>query len=280
MKVLALTREQFYDEIYVGLLREFIEYVYGPESTYYAKTWEPSDAFLNQYENLVANNLQDIKGKTVIDIGCNSGIWMLICLLQGVGKVIGIEPRKFFCNRFNEFITAIGYTNAVMYNASDIDFDTVLEDKPVDTALLSQVIYRCYDFPKLPHRLKNIGVTSIYTQDFYLSLQDLQIDSNLIENITGITLHSRHENNSYESGINRWNPQLNDKGFQTGYAENYSPLATTCFANYYSKEYVEDIMLDADFKLCNLVRPTEQISGSTSWNKGRTVYYSFKRKGG
>ena len=74
MKVLALTKEQFYDEIYVGLLREFIEYVYGSESTYYAKTWEPSDAFLNQYENLIANNLQDIKGKTVIDIGCNSGI--------------------------------------------------------------------------------------------------------------------------------------------------------------------------------------------------------------
>jgi SAM-dependent methyltransferase len=51
----------------------------------------------------ITENVEHIKGKTIIDVGCNTGYYMLQFYLHGAKEVIGVEPRANIVDLFNEF---------------------------------------------------------------------------------------------------------------------------------------------------------------------------------
>ena len=48
----------------------------------------------------IAPHLGDIKGKRVLDVGCNNGYYMFRLVGAGAGEVLGIDPIEFFQRQF------------------------------------------------------------------------------------------------------------------------------------------------------------------------------------
>lgn len=51
----------------------------------------------------IIENIEHIKGKTIVDVGCNTGYYMLQFYLHGAKEVIGVEPRPIIVKLFNDF---------------------------------------------------------------------------------------------------------------------------------------------------------------------------------
>ena len=62
-------------------LRSMAEHVWGPDATAMVENHEPQDALLMKYQHNIVDMEQAIKGKRILDIGCNHGLWSYICLL-------------------------------------------------------------------------------------------------------------------------------------------------------------------------------------------------------
>lgn len=62
-----------------------------------------SDEIQLKIDRHIKPNITHFKNKNVVDIGCNTGFWMLQFYIHGAKKVIGIEPRQVIVNLFNEF---------------------------------------------------------------------------------------------------------------------------------------------------------------------------------
>jgi 2-polyprenyl-3-methyl-5-hydroxy-6-metoxy-1,4-benzoquinol methylase len=82
--------------------------------------------------------LRDLKGKTLLDIGCGSGIYMEMALKRGASHVTGIDPAEGMLRLARERVTSLGLTNRASFVAGY--FPQQCPPGPLDYAIVMGVL--------------------------------------------------------------------------------------------------------------------------------------------
>jgi SAM-dependent methyltransferase len=84
-------------------LKSMAKHVWGPDATAMVENHVPQDALLMKYQHNIVDMEQALKGKRVLDIGCNHGLWSYMAHRHGAEHVVGLEPRGMFVKGLNAF---------------------------------------------------------------------------------------------------------------------------------------------------------------------------------
>lgn len=117
------------------------------DNCYSKNEWQLSDcqyskSDLIRYQHIIGNHIDLIKGKRILDIGCNVGVLSLFCLHNGASHVIGIDVRNKELEIANEVCSFAGYDNFDFQFLNIYELDKLKElCDQVDTILMSGVFY-------------------------------------------------------------------------------------------------------------------------------------------
>ncbi len=274
--------DKFYSIVKPALLKDYILTVFGPESETLAENYQVSDEILLKYEHCFCNNIEAIKGKTIIDLGCGHGLWMLIALLHGAKKVIGLEPRGMFVVGFNQFCKKHKF-NGQMIQGTDIDLDTKLRNARADTIFLFSVVDVVFDLEKLfyvigkQQQIKNIvcQMVNVCTDKIDFS----QYPAIKPHTIMGITIHVDGHNNGLRSTINRFHPIVNEKtGLQTTVDENFDIESSVTTRHIPSVEYICALAQRYHYDITfDLTQPEQVTNSSLTYQTGSIRWISFSK---
>jgi len=116
---------------------------------------------------------EDLSGKTVLDIGCNSGFFSFLCESRGAKKVIGIDRNSHyikqanFCSKIKNSNVDFRIMNVYDINNIGINFDVVL---------FLGTLYHLTDLETVMKIISNINKKTLIletaTSKKYESLQD------------------------------------------------------------------------------------------------------------
>jgi len=112
------------------------------------KEWSYSIQDLIRFKNIILDNEEFIREKTVIDFGCHLGYLTLFCLHLGSKFVKATNIRKKYLDIAEEILIAAGYnnTNFELLNTDIHNYQTNINlCKDIDTVLLSGIIYHIHD---------------------------------------------------------------------------------------------------------------------------------------
>lgn len=131
-----------------------------PKLNYLNYAWEKSDnpnitknswllseasysrADLNRYKHIVYENLDFIKDKKILDIGCSVGVLSLICLHNHCEHVTGIDVRDIQLSIAKDTCEFAGYNNHTFKFLNIHELDQLKDEcDKVDTILMSGVFY-------------------------------------------------------------------------------------------------------------------------------------------
>jgi len=92
----------------------------------------------------VSPHISDLKGRTVLDVGCGSGYHMWRMLGEGAHRVVGVDPSRLFLNQFQAFKHYAQQTTEQALNIDLLPFK--MEDVPArlkafDTVFSMGVLY-------------------------------------------------------------------------------------------------------------------------------------------
>jgi len=273
--------EKFYSHVSEELLESFILTLYGPEAELVAKDYAVSDEILEKYEWMLANT-DLLAGKVVADLGCNHGLWMLVSLMMGAKKVIGIEPRGMYCDGFNAFCKKHGL-NGSMFQGTDLDFENKTKNLHVDTLLLFGVVDVVFDLEKLFYtigehtKIKNIVciMTNITTGDIDFTKFPIINPTNVM----GITIHVDAYNADVRSPMNKFHPVANEKtGLQTTLDSNFDLATSLTTRNVPSVEYISALAKRYNFSVTQNKVISEEIKwGPRDHKPGDVRFLTFTR---
>jgi ubiquinone/menaquinone biosynthesis C-methylase UbiE len=102
---------------------------YNPEVDY--NEWQPWDEWtyperdVSRFKNIIADQVQHIEGKRVLDLACHLGYTSLFCLHNGASHVTGTNVRQRELDIGAEICTHAGYTNfeflySNLYNTQEL----------------------------------------------------------------------------------------------------------------------------------------------------------------
>jgi hypothetical protein len=274
--------EKFYSIVDKELLKDYILTVFGPESKTLAENYQISDEILLKYEHCFCNNIESIKGKTIIDLGCGHGLWMLLALLHGAKKVVGLEPRGMFVVGFNQFCKK-HKLNGQMFQGTDINFDTTFSKTRADTIFLFSVVDVVFDIEKLfyvigkQQQIKNIvcQMLNVCTDKIDFS----EYPSIKKHEIMGITIHVDGHNSDLRSTINRFHPMVNEKtGLQTTVYENFDIESSVTTRHIPSVEYICALAQRYNYDITfDLTQPEPVANSSLTYQTGSIRWISFSK---
>jgi len=78
---------------------------FGKEAELYAEDFKITESFYEKYTDTLVKNQDLISNKTIIDVGCGTGVWSIIMCMLGAKNVISIEPRGKFYNGLKSFLS-------------------------------------------------------------------------------------------------------------------------------------------------------------------------------
>lgn len=277
-KILA----KFYSKVDKKLLQDFILKIYGPESKLLAENYEVSDEILLKYEHCFCNNLDHIQGKTIIDLGCNHGLWMFLALMHGAKKVVGLEPRGMFVNGFNEFCKKHNL-NGHMIQGTDLDLVTKTNNVKADTIFLFCVVDVVFDIETLfynickKQKIKNIvcQLTNICSD----SIDFTQFPTVKTNQVMGITIHVNEHNAALTSTLNKFYPIVDEKtGLQSTLDENFNIESSVNTRNIPSVEYICALVSRYNYeKTFDLLQPEKVLTSTKTLNDCALRWLTFSK---
>lgn len=195
-----------------------------------------SDEIELKIQKHIKPNVKYFKNKTVVDVGCNTGFWLLQFYLHGAKKVIGIEPRKIIVDLFNEFAQKNDLPCKMIqdYHPCIMNFDF-----HVDCLSIMSFDEEVPDFDDFIYRV------GCKFPEVILLIQTTMIDDDI--NITfpgpkgndigkrfkGIVYKFESDNNTHRNGVDP-HRLLDECGFQSQGDEHSKYLH-----HVYSKQYME-----------------------------------------
>eukprot|EP01132_Coremiostelium_polycephalum_P005710 gene5710-7105_t len=170
------------------------------------------DIYTNLYKDdpigppTISDLLPDIKGKTVLDLGCGCGWFIKRALDLGAEKVIGVDISS---EMLNETKRVVGENNSKveLINSSMEEFE--IPENSVDVVVSSYAIHNVPDYSSLVGKIKNVLTPQgkfifLVLHPIYTSGSDVQwVDSgNGNEKVWGIkryNVESIREENTFMS---------------------------------------------------------------------------------
>ena len=188
-------------------LHDMVVSVSGEDASAMMMEMEPGDHTLMKYENNILNSEKALKGKRVLDIGCNHGLWSYMAARHGAKHVVGVEPRGMFVNGLNRFANQNDLPME-FHRGYDTDLDRLVREHDIDTVLLLNVDMQL-DWENTMYEIRRSGVEWVIMQ--MSTIPDTWIDLNspvfdFAESgggmPSGFTLHYEQHNASPRAGIN------------------------------------------------------------------------------
>ena len=188
-------------------LHDMVVSVSGEDASAMMMEMEPGDHTLMKYENNILNSEKALKGKRVLDIGCNHGLWSYMAARHGAKHVVGVEPRGMFINGLNRFANQHDLPME-FHRGYDTDLDRLVREHNIDTVLLLQVD-EYLDWENTMYEIRRSGVEWVIMQ--MSTIPDTWVDLNSpVFNFaesgggmpSGFTLHYEQHNASPRAGIN------------------------------------------------------------------------------
>ena len=235
--------------------KDLILYCLGDEASLYARDFKFAELHLQKYQNNILKNKSLLKGKKILDIGSNAGMWAVLMYLNGATKVTCIEPRKQLAMGINQFaklhnlpITAINAFHSSVFDLNEV-FDTTfmmgVDDKIPD------VVTFINDLRKISN---------------FLVLKTLNWDGIVPDNTVKINI----EHNLYWRGGFNINTDINDLDgmcYQTNAIDWIdNPKQGRCLKWHFGKNFYETLFDYLDYKIINF---------STYWEDPTLHYKTY-----
>tara|TARA_Y100000310_G_C20646562_1_gene796983 strand:+ start:294 stop:1028 length:735 start_codon:yes stop_codon:yes gene_type:complete len=130
--------------------------------------WKPWNEYdyhkddINRFNKIIFDNVNFIRNKRILDIGCSIGYLSLFCLHAGCSNIRGFDIRSKNITIANHTLNIAGYNNHNLF-VDDIHnknhLTTNLEN--IDTVLLSGLIYHVHDHVKILDTITNSKIKTL-----------------------------------------------------------------------------------------------------------------------
>ncbi len=188
-------------------LRDMALHIWGQDSAAMMEDFKPSDSLLMKYENSIANCEKALRGKRVLDMGCNNGIYSYMAMRHGASHVVGIEPRGMFVSGLNAFAEQHDLPME-FHRGYDTDMARLIREHDIDTVIMMSVDgitnweNMMYDVRKSDAEWLIMQATSIPDTwiDFNKDIFDYAKSGDGMP--VGFTLHYETHNSGTRAGIN------------------------------------------------------------------------------
>jgi len=133
--VLYSDRELWDSHIDTQHLRDMALHIWGNDSGSLMKNFEPNDSLLMKYRNSIADHEEAIRGKRVLDLGCNHGLYSYAAMRHGASHVVGVEPRGMFVDGLNSF-TREHKLPMEFHKAYDTELHSLVREHRIETVIM------------------------------------------------------------------------------------------------------------------------------------------------
>ncbi len=254
-------------------IRSMAQHVWGTDGAAMAENYVPQDALLMKYQHNIVDMEQQLKGKRVLDIGCNHGLWSYMAHRHGAEKVIGLEPRGMFVKGLNAFAEKHRLPMEFV-QGHDTDAADIIRSHGIDTVLLMSQ-ESLIQWERLMYEVKQSQVqwvimqTAAFPDEWLQPSEDLKrwIGQHPDKQPNGYTVQYRVPNATVRSGIDPIYKHKVDP--DTGYRllpngqpalDDISEIRMTK-----SRGYIKNFLEHADFEIVSCVsqdKQPEQTVGS------------------
>jgi len=243
------------------------QHVWGPDATAMVENHEPQDALLMKYQHNIVDMGQAIKGKRVLDIGCNHGLWSYMAHRHGAEHVVGLEPRGMFTKGLNAFAKEYALPMEFV-QGYDTDAGKLIEQHSIDTVLLMSQ-ESLIQWERLMYDIRNSRVEWIIMQTAAFPDEWLQPSDELKQWIgqhkdkeaKGYTVQYRVPNATVRSGLD---PMAKDKvdpdtGYRLTDKGQPEPNEVSEIRWTKSRGYIENFLQHAEFETVKVTAQDEEV---------------------
>src|SRR3954454_22903663 len=107
--------------------------------------WTAPDHFLGDYpgakfRRFAAHLPEDLRGKTVLDIGCNAGFYSIEMKRRGASRVLGIDSDERYLDQARLAAEVLGHDDAIQFAKLDV-YDVGAIGETFDRVIFMGVLY-------------------------------------------------------------------------------------------------------------------------------------------
>lgn len=251
-------------------LRDMAMHIWGEDCEPMMREFRPTDGLLMQYENSIVNCDKAIRGKRVLDLGCNNGLYSYLAMRHGASHVVGVEPRGMFVRGLNAF--AQQHDLPMEFRKGfDTDIARLVREHDIDTVLMLGMD-ELIGWENAMHSIRGsraewliMRVTSI--PDNWIDLSDKlqEFAKHGAGMPVGFTLHYEGHNSDTRAAINPMNRDRADP--DTGYqhidpAGKLDQDSSRVFHNRRSQQYTSKVIDMCGFAVENTKAQDGPMVGS------------------
>lgn len=202
-------------------LRDMAQHIWGDDARAMMQEFQPSADMLIKYDHNIVRCESALRGKRVLDMGCNHGIYSYAALRHGATHVVGVEPRGMFVSGLNAF--AQQHDLAMEFHrAYDTDMPRLLREHDIDTVILMSVD-SITNWENMMYDLRRSEVQRVIMQATTIPDTWIEFNKEVYDYAksgdgmpAGFTLHFDAHNSGTRAGMNPLNRDRADPdtGFQ------------------------------------------------------------------
>lgn len=263
--------------VLVDHLRSMAQHIWGPDSLGMLTDYEPQDLLLMKYQHSILDMEHEIRGKRVLDMGCNHGLWSYVAHRHGAEMVVGLEPRGMFTKGLNRFAEEHRMPMKFV-QGFDTDAKRVIAEHKIDTALLLSNA-STLEWEHLMYDIRLAKVDTIIMQENVIPDEWIQLSPEMRAWMKdgpgqqyGFSMQFRNTTHTMRDGVDPVSRTTVDP--DTGYALLPSgrpdPQIKPEVRMTKSREYVKNFVRHLDYRIVKETYQTEDIRqtvGSDSRHK-------------
>jgi SAM-dependent methyltransferase len=214
---IRITWDQHVDDEH---LRDIALHVWGEDSRAMMREFQPTSGLLTQYQNSIVDCDRALRGKRVLDMGCNNGLYSYLAMRHGASHVLGVEPRGMFVDGLNAF--AQQHEMPLEFRRGyDTDLPRLTREHDTDTVLMLGMD-ELVGWEDCMRSIRNSGVEWVIMRMTSIPDAWMGMNGDVFDFASagagmpvGFTLHYQAHNSDTRSGINPVNRDRADPS--TGY---------------------------------------------------------------
>ena len=261
-------------------LRSMAMHIWGEDSRAMMEVFRPTESMLMKYYHNILLCEKALRGKRVLDLGCNHGIYSYAALRHGASHVVGVEPRGMFVKGLNAFAEQHDL-EMEFHRAYDTDMPRLLREHDIDTVMLMGVD-SITNWENMMHELRRSDVQWVIMQATALPDTWIEFNKEVLDYAKsgdgmpcGFTLHFHDHNSGTRSGMNPLNKDQADPdtGFQHIAPDGRLDLSgSRYFQSMRSRSYIRNFIDHAGFAVEHSRVQEEPLPCATSRASAHGLY--------